>query len=83
MNSFKQCLMVQEVEMLEEEKRNLKEKCLAAWDIGSRLEMIETKIGLNLEFKTDVMETDKKCLALSKADTGVSFKVDALKGPKK
>ncbi|KAL0270961.1 UNVERIFIED_CONTAM: hypothetical protein PYX00_008220 [Menopon gallinae] len=72
-----------EVALLEEEKKNLKEKCLTAWDMASRLEMMETRIGLNLEFKKEVLFTDKRCLAICKADTGVSYKVDPLKGPKK
>lgn len=51
--------------------------------MSNRLEDIETKIGLNLEFKEEVLATDKRCQAINKMDTGVSYKVDPLKGPKK
>ncbi|KAK6630799.1 hypothetical protein RUM44_002968 [Polyplax serrata] len=72
-----------EIQLLEDAKVKLKEECLLAWEMSCRLEDAETRIGLNLEFKEEVLAMDKRCLSIQKMDTGVSFKVDATKGPNK
>lgn len=51
--------------------------------MSNRLESIETKTALNLEFKGEVLAIEERCMAIDKMDTGVSYKVDATEGPKK
>ncbi|EEB17523.1 Tektin-B1, putative [Pediculus humanus corporis] len=72
-----------EIELLENIKKRLKEDCILAWETLSSLEDVETKVSLNLEFKKDVLAIEERCLAIEKMDTGVSFKVEPTKGPDK
>lgn len=51
--------------------------------MAGKLEDIETKIELNLEFKKEVLVIEERCLSIQKMDTGVSYKVDPTHGPKK
>lgn len=74
----------QEIKLIERIKEQLKDACMEAWEKACQLEASEIRIGLNLEFKKEVLAVDKRCVApIRKMDTGVSYKVDPAKGPEK
>lgn len=78
---FRYCL--QELCVLEDIKKMLTDRCQASWEKLSRLDEVRFKLTLEIDNKQEAITIDKDQLTLDKNCANISFKVDALRTPKK
>ena len=71
-----------EVQLLENIKDKLKQRCEEAWDCLAKLEEIREVVELDLKDKTDALDIDMQQLDLTEKSANISHKPDATRIPK-
>lgn len=74
---------LQELCVVENAKRQLVERCQAAWEKINRLEEVRFKLRLEINDKGEAIDIDQDQLTLDKNCANISFKIDPLRIPKK
>lgn len=59
------------------------DRCQASWEKLNRLQEVRFKLTLEIDNKEESVEIDKDQLTLDKNCANISFKLDALRTPKK
>lgn len=69
----------QELCVIENNKRMLTERCQTAWEKINRMKEVQFQLNLDLNDKSEVLETDQEMLKLHKDCANISFKPDSLR----